>query len=597
MRDLVFISYSRKDMGFFEAFRKNLSPAELNDLLVWSDQTIEPGTKWETTLREALGKARVALLLVSDNFIDSKYIRTKELPVILAAAEKGELKVFWVPITAGMYDSVHLDQIEVAPGCDPKYPLDGMTRAKRERVVVIVCRAILDEMGRLPSMTRGDRSDLQQRVSDTVGAKYELLGEIDTGSSSIVYKANSKTLERPVVIKALVTELRRWGEREIRARARIAKQLTHPAYITMYDEFIDREPYCVVTEYIDGLRLDHFREATAGKLTPRRVRRILLVLAQALAEAHHHDVLHEGLTPSNVHIERISLRPRISAFRFLNIGPSTGLWGTFLVNHETCTYLSPEQFDGSPSTKATDQYALGLLGHELLSGHAIEPVTRPADFEHRRAFFKTLDESGPWTKRAPALAGIILGMLRVDPALRWRSMTEVATMLEGVDVEDSAEEEARRRVLDSYLTFQASDRTHQLYASFYERLFAAMPAAKALFARTEMPRQYNALHQALKVLLDYDADSQGTAHAIGAVAASHHRHGLGARHLAAFEKALLDALASNGVSDAATLDAWRQTLAPGLQHMRCALRAHGPTPAVSTVDSRADDRERPARSP
>lgn len=586
MRDLVFISYSRKDKAFFEAFRKNLSPAESNDLLsVWTDQNLEAGTKWEPRLQEALAKTRVALLLVSDNFVDSKFIRNKELPVILAAAEKGELKVFWVPISAAMFESVHLDEIAVAPGCDPKYPLDGMTRAKRERSIVTVCRAILDEMGRLPSMTRSDRGDLKKRVSETVGAKYELLDEIGTGSSSIVYKA--RTNGRQVVIKALVTDLQRCTEREIRERARIARQLTHPAYITMHDEFFDREPYCVVTEYVDALRLDHFLETSGGTLTPRRVRRMLLVLAQALAEAHDHGVLHEGLVPSNVHVERISLRPRISAFRFLNVGPSTGLWGTFLVSHETCTYLSPEQFDGSASTKATDQYALGLLGYELLSGRPVEPVTRPADFEHRRAFFKSLDESGPWTLRAPALAGIILGMLRVDPALRWKSMAEVATMLERVDVEESAEEEARRQVLDSYLTFQASDRTHKLYASFYKRLFAEMPQAKALFARTEMSRQYNALHQALKVLLDYDADSHGAANAIGAVAASHQQHGLGARHLAAFESALLGALESNGVSDPATLEAWRKTLAPGLQHMRCALRA--PAHAAGHIAAAPDD--------
>jgi serine/threonine protein kinase len=65
---------------------------------------------------------------------------------------------------------------------------------------------------------------------------------------------------------------------------------------------------------------------------------------------------------------------RISAFRFLNIGPSTGLWGTFLVNHETCTYLSPEQFEGRNRSKASDQYALGLLGYEQYNAinHALK---------------------------------------------------------------------------------------------------------------------------------------------------------------------------------------------------------------------------------
>lgn len=578
MRDLVFISYSHTDKAIFDAFQKNLRPAESKGLLsVWSDEDIGPGTKWGPGIRDALGKARVALLLVSADFINSEFIRNEELRVLLTATERGNLSLFWVPITAAVIETVHLDQWQAAPGCDPEHPLKSMSRSKREQVIVRVCRAILDEMGRLPSMTRGDRGDLQRRVSDTVGPKYEVLQEIGTGSSSIVYKAIDRTLHRPVVVKTLVaSELQAGGENDIRDRAEIAKKLNHPAYIDLYDEFIDRDPYCVVTEYVDGICLDRFREASSGSLTPRRVRRILVELAQALAEAHDLNYLHEGLMPSNVHVDRATHRPRISAFRFLSIGPSTGMWGTFLINHETCTYLSPEQFDGRTRSKATDQYALGLVGYELLSGRRVEPVTRPADFVHRPEFFLQLERSGEWTERAPALAGVIQRMLRVDPEQRWMSMSEAAEMLEGVIVVDSAHEAARRRVKASYSTFQASDRAHKLYEVFYQRLFEAMPDAHALFAKTDMSRQYNALNQALKVLLDYDSESQSAAETIGAVAVKHKQYGLTDRHLDAFELALLSALQSSGASEPETLEAWRTILTPGLQHMRSALRDSDP---------------------
>jgi hemoglobin-like flavoprotein len=279
--------------------------------------------------------------------------------------------------------------------------------------------------------------------------------------------------------------------------------------------------------------------------------------------------------PSNVHIDRITGRMRISAFRFLNIGHSTGRWGTFLINHETCTYLSPEQFDGCNRSKASDQYALGLLGYELLSGQPIERVTRPADFVHRPEFFTRLEQSGPWVDRAPALAGVILRMLRVDPDERWPSMAEAAKMLEEVNVEDSPHEVAHRRVQDSYSTFQAADRADKLYKSFYASLFAAVPDARRMFVHTDWSRQYNAINQALKLLLDYDAGSQSAAEAIGTVALKHQQYGLGERELRAFEDALLHALRSCGECKPETLEAWRMMLAPGFQHMRGALRALG----------------------
>jgi serine/threonine protein kinase len=596
MRDLVFISYSHKDRAIFEAFKKNLHPAESKGLLsVWSDTQIKPGTKWAPQIREALAKARVALLLVSADFIDSAFIRDEELRVLLAAAERGELSLYWVPIAPAMFETAGLNQWQAAPGCVPERPLRGMTRAKREQAIVNVCRSILDEMGRLPSMTRTGRDDLKRRVGETVGSKYEELEEIGTGSSSIVYKAVGPH-GQPFVIKTLATS--RWessGEDDISRRVDLARQLKHPAYIDLYDEFLDRDPCCVVTEYVDGMSLDRYRESCGSRIAPRRVQRILVTLAQALAEAHDLNYLHEGLLPSNVHIDRLTGRTRISAFRFLNIGPSTGLWGTFLINHESCTYLSPEQFDGRNRAMASDQYALGLLGYELLSGESIERVTRPADFVHRQEFFSRLEQSGPWADRAPALAGVLLRMLRVDPDERWQSMAEAAKMLEEVNVEGSPHEVAHRRVQDSYNTFQAADRADKLYKNFYASLFAAVPSARRMFANTHWSRQYNAINQALKLLLDYDAGSQSAAEAIGSVALKHQQYGLGERELRAFEDALLHALRSCGEDKPESLDAWRMILAPGFQHMRRALRAQGPTQAGQDAPAKTTLRQR-ARS-
>ncbi|TMQ23820.1 MAG: TIR domain-containing protein [Deltaproteobacteria bacterium] len=585
MRDLVFISYSHKDRSFFEAFHRNLGPAVSKGLLsVWSDQEIKPGHRWADDIRDALAKARLGLLLVSDHFVNSEFVVSEELRALFTSQDKGELSLFWVPIGAAMIEQVGLDRRQIAPGCDPDHPLRGMPLAKREQVVVTVCRAILDEMGRLPAMTRSDRGTLQQRVSDAVAPKYQLLGEIASGASSIVYKAKAATDDREFVIKTLVgPELESGNAPELRERADIAKKLRHPAYITMYDEFIDRDPYCVVTEFVDGFCLDRFQEVTGALMSPRRIRDVLRDLAEALAEAHDHDYLHEGLMPVNIRMERRSHRPRMSAFRFLNIGPSSGLWGTFLINRATCTYLSPEQFDGCPRSKATDQYALGLIGYELLSGHPIERVSRPADFVHRPEFFARLEDSGDWMARAPALAGVLSRMLRVDPAQRWDSMAEAAEMLERVVVEDSVEAAARRRVLASYSTFQARDRANQLYAGFYRRLFQAMPDVQRLFAGTDMARQYNALNQALKALLDFDAESPATVDAIRAVAVQHRRHGLNDRHVEAFERALLGALEDGGVSAPETLDAWRRILAPGLEQMRGALRGPEPRPVPAEL--------------
>jgi hemoglobin-like flavoprotein len=164
-----------------------------------------------------------------------------------------------------------------------------------------------------------------------------------------------------------------------------------------------------------------------------------------------------------------------------------------------------------------------------------------------------------------------------------------------VSVEDSPHEEAHRRVQNSYSTFQATDRADKLYRGFYARLFESVPAARRLFARTDWSRQYNAINEALKQLLDYDTGSQRAAEQLGAVALKHQQFGLGERELRSFEDALLHALRTCGECTPDAVEDWRIILAPGLQHMRGALRAQAPVRPARDAPAKAAIR-RPARS-
>jgi serine/threonine protein kinase len=578
MRDLVFISYAHKDKSWVDAFNQHLAPAESKGLLrVWSDARIDAGESWRAEIGAALARSRIGLLLVSPAFIASSFIQKEELRALLAAREKGELSLFWVPIEESLFETTELKALQAAPGCDPARPLNALSEVERQRTIVTICRRLLEEMGRHPTMTHSDRADLQERVGRRLGPRYELLGEIGTGSSCIAYRARSKDSDRTVVVKALVSsEVQQDTRDEFRGRAEIACRLRQPAYMQVHETLFDQEPYCVVTEFVEGTTLDRYVEQRGSNVPPSRVRKILLELALALAEAHALDRLHEGLVPSNVHVDS-SNRARVSAFRFLDRGSSVGTWGTFLINHETSTYLSPEQFEGYPRTRATDQYALGLLGYELLSGQRLEPVTCPGDFSRRPTLYARLERDGAWTRRAPALGGIISRMLRIETDERWGSMDEVAAVLDGVAVVDSVEGEARRRVLDCYSRFQVSDRTEQLCASFYRRLFAQMPEIKPLL---EMPRRHATLNRTLKVLVDYDPAAPATGNALVAITQEYQKYALSEPHLQAFKSALLGALRDTGEIADLIAD-WERIVTPGLEFMARAL---------SPPDTRATER-------
>jgi eukaryotic-like serine/threonine-protein kinase len=259
-----------------------------------------------------------------------------------------------------------------------------------------------------------------------------------------------------------------------------------------------------------------------------------------------------------------------------------------LINHETCTYLSPEQFDGRCRSQLSDQYALGLIGRELLSGERIERVARPADFVRRPQLFREFESCESWGVRCPPLAGIISRMLRVDPGQRWSSMKEVFDLLTDLSVVDTEADRLRQAVVNSYSQLQIGDGQGRFYESFYRHLFDLVPAIRHHFPTNAMSTQYVALNRALKLLLDFSPDQPETVAAIRDIARHHAKYHLGPEHLDAFREALARALSEVGHCEPPVLDAWQKVVGAGLDEMRRALVTPGPldlsTPSSEELD-------------
>jgi eukaryotic-like serine/threonine-protein kinase len=207
---------------------------------------------------------------------------------------------------------------------------------------------------------------------DLLARRYRLIDRVGAGGMSVVWRARDEVLDRLVAVKWLGTELadddlyRELVRREAWATARIK----HPAVAAVYDygEVSDRHGQSlayVVMEMLDGESLsDRLRR---GPVPWPEAISIAAEVADALATAHEHGVVHRDVSPDNVMLTSSGLR----VFDFGIAAPvgepdddSTG--STF----GTPAYVAPERLDGQPAQTATDVYSLGVLIYELVTGQA-----------------------------------------------------------------------------------------------------------------------------------------------------------------------------------------------------------------------------------
>lgn len=166
MRDQVFISYSHKDKQWLELLKTHLTPFEgdeaRNRLQVWDDKRIRAGTQWRDEIETALQSARVAILLVSANFLASKFITKIELPALLKAAEKEGLTIIWVAVSASAYTETELGHYQAANDADN--PLDCLHPALAGQELVRICQQVKEAMGETNGQLR-NKSTTETSIS------------------------------------------------------------------------------------------------------------------------------------------------------------------------------------------------------------------------------------------------------------------------------------------------------------------------------------------------------------------------------------------------------------------------------------------------
>lgn len=273
---------------------------------------------------------------------------------------------------------------------------------------------------------------MRDALADATVGEYEILSELGRGGMATVFLAHDIALDRKVAIKVMAPHLLE-GEGMVdrfKLEARTAAQLSHPHIIPIYAVKWTDETIFFVMKFIEGRPLDDIIKKMAPLPMPM-VKDILIKVGGALGYGHRREVVHRDIKPANIMIDEEGT-PIVTDFGIAKVASEGGgltMTGTTI---GTPSYMSPEQCEAKDVSGASDQYSLGILAFEMLTGqlpfegktavstmykHCHEPLPPLADFR----------------PDCPAdVRETVERMLAKDPADRWPSL-EAAIQKLGTD--------------------------------------------------------------------------------------------------------------------------------------------------------------------
>jgi serine/threonine protein kinase/Tol biopolymer transport system component len=287
---------------------------------------------------------------------------------------------------------------------------------------------------------------------------YEIQAPLGAGGMGEVYRARDTRLDRTVAIKVLASHLASSPElkQRLEREARAISSLNHPNICHLYDIGSQDGVDFLVMEFLEGQTLaDRLR---TGALPLPEVYRVGISVAEALAFAHRHGILHRDLKPGNIMLTESGAKlmdfglakplgiqnagsgsgsapPSFTAVATLSgpspLSPLTSA-GTII---GTIQYMAPEQIEGKEADVRSDLFAFGAVLYEMAAGK------RPFQGKSQISLASAILESDPEpvSKLKPATPAVfqhvVATCLQKNPEDRFQTAHDIKLQLQWLATE------------------------------------------------------------------------------------------------------------------------------------------------------------------
>jgi serine/threonine protein kinase len=282
------------------------------------------------------------------------------------------------------------------------------------------------------------RSELRHRLFGETGLfneRYQIVGRLGEGGSSVVYLARDEQAKRRVALKVLRIEAAEFSERMLR-EARSMSLLVHDNIVRLHEVERFAGQLCLVMDYIEG-------ETLAGWLTEPRTfaekATVFAAAARGVHFAHCKGIAHRDIKPQNV-LVAFDGRVKVTDFGLAKVFDLAALSDTssdlelaFVTTPGTVLgtprYMSPEQFAARPCDARSDQFSFCVTLYEAFFGDTPFGGTQMNEIGARVLQGKVRAPNPP-PSFPPKLVAAITRGLALDPGARHENMRPLIELLD-----------------------------------------------------------------------------------------------------------------------------------------------------------------------
>ena len=274
-----------------------------------------------------------------------------------------------------------------------------------------------------------ERIPLMERIG-----RYQIISQLGRGAMGVVYRARDPKIGRELAVKTIKlrdhADPREVGglRRRLFREARSAGRLSHPGIVTIFDADEQDDVAYITMELVEGNNLAEARIAEID-LDERLefISSFLSMAGSALDYAHDRGIVHRDIKPANIMVTPRGIKimdfgvARISSSELTQTGTVLG----------TPNYMSPEQVRGAPVDGRSDQFSLGVIVYELLTG------AKPFDAGNLSStLYRIVNEDTPSPQRhdpsiPSSLGQVVLRSIAKRPEDRFDSCSEFAAAFAG----------------------------------------------------------------------------------------------------------------------------------------------------------------------